>query len=383
LPMVYQQAAEQTSVPFPFGAQGALSPMQSIAFGAQGAPTQAVGLAASITPIVHHGHEPRQDDELAAVIVTISSGSSYDQLFSSVPQMAAAGKRVATYAASPGSLAHIAAELGGHPLHGVQHSSDMHKNLRHLVRDIRSVARDSVVFNWECCSGCENQQFQDKVVVMDLTKLLLDAGHMVMFSDFSLKALISNWDEQKLGPNPFLQVGVVNTHFQLRFNCAKLAACPSAQLQKLSELAADGKAEVRAMSNTIAFSVDSAKADCSDYTCEVLTVMTKADGQLVSTPQPHTDCQVDAHRGLAGHALVSYPSGGRILASAGHWMELSQLDVSESQVMQCAAFYGAAFEREVQSAVAQCTTVAQKQQVCEQYSCQMIQQASPCSYSSM
>ena len=30
---------------------------------------------------------------------------------------------------------------------------------------------------------------------------------MAMFSDFSLKALIGDWDDGYLGPNPFLKVG--------------------------------------------------------------------------------------------------------------------------------------------------------------------------------
>ncbi len=36
---------------------------------------------------------------------------------------------------------------------------------------------------------------------------------MVMFSDFSLKALINQWDESKLGPNPFKKVGETSSPF--------------------------------------------------------------------------------------------------------------------------------------------------------------------------
>merc|ERR1719331_2516547 len=32
--------------------------------------------------------------------------------------------------------------------------------------------------------------------------------------------------------------------------------------------------------------------------------------------------------GAAGHCLLKYPSGGTLLTSAGHWLELSGLDVS-------------------------------------------------------
>ncbi len=36
-------------------------------------------------------------------------------------------------------------------------------------------------------------------------KMILDKGHMAMFSDFSLKTLISEWKENLLGPNPFVK----------------------------------------------------------------------------------------------------------------------------------------------------------------------------------
>lgn len=43
--------------------------------------------------------------------------------------------------------------------------------------------------------------------VMKFLKIILDRGHMAMFSDFSLKALIAQWKAEVLGPNPFKQVG--------------------------------------------------------------------------------------------------------------------------------------------------------------------------------
>ena len=41
---------------------------------------------------------------------------------------------------------------------------------------------------------------------------------MAMFSDFSLKTLIKNWDEKYLGPNPFIRDGDTNFPFQISFN---------------------------------------------------------------------------------------------------------------------------------------------------------------------
>merc|ERR1712054_469641 len=338
-----------------------------------------VGEPASITPKIHPGHEPRQDDDLVAVVATIKSGHSYDPLFSQVPQLAGEGKRVAVYEISTSALQYIYGELSGNPVHQGR-SSELNRNLRHLMRDINAVQPDSVVFNWECCGGCNDAGFTDSSVVIPLVKRILDRGHMAMFSDFSLKALIHDWKEDLLGPHAFLKVGEFSSNFKLAFDVATISACPSAQLQKLGELASDGKASLHAMGGTIAFTVNWQKADCSAYECKVLTAMTQFDGNDVQ-PAPGQGCEAGGKRGYGGHIMLTYPSGGRLLASAGHWMELSRLDVTEENLYQAAASYGAAFQAEIQGSLASCQTPAQVSATIQQYSSQMIQQSAPCSYS--
>lgn len=43
--------------------------------------------------------------------------------------------------------------------------------------------------------------------------MILDRKHMAMFSDFSLKALIRDWDSEYLGPNPFKKIGETSNPF--------------------------------------------------------------------------------------------------------------------------------------------------------------------------
>jgi len=248
------------------------------------------------------------------------------------------------------------------------------------MRDISCVQPDSVVFNWECCGGCSDEHFHDSSVVLGLIKCLLDRGHMLMFSDFSLKALIKDWQDYLLGPNPFIKTGELDSSFKLRFDPGMLISCPSAQLQKLGELASNGQAQLHAMSSTIAYSVKWQKADCSAYNCKVLTVMTELDGSPAS-PTPGEACKVGGHRGLAGHVLLTYPSGGQILASAGHWVELSRLDVTEAALLQAAASYGAAYQNQIQTSMASCSTSAERQQTLNTLSTRMIQSSTPGSYS--
>lgn len=57
-----------------------------------------------------------------------------------------------------------------------------------------------------------------------------------MFSDFSLKALINQWNSELLGPNPFVQVGQTSTAIELKFNKDRLLRSPSSQLQAVAQL---------------------------------------------------------------------------------------------------------------------------------------------------
>ena len=74
------------------------------------------------------------------------------------------------------------------------------------MEHIKKIHPDCVVFNWECCGSYSGQSFiEGKDKVFKFLKIVLDKGHMVMFSDFSLKALINDWDSSLLGPNPFVK----------------------------------------------------------------------------------------------------------------------------------------------------------------------------------
>merc|ERR1719321_425305 len=108
--------------------------------------------------------------------------------------------------------------------------------------------------------------------------------------------------------------------------------------------------------------------------------MTELDGRS-PCPTPGQGCEVGAHRGWAGHVLLKYPSGGKLLASAGHWVELSLLDVTEASLLQAAAGFGEAYTSSVQASLSACRTAEDRNRSIQQFSSQMVQQCSPCSYS--
>lgn len=323
---------------------------------------------------------------LAAVVVTICRGNSYDKLFASVRQQACEGTRVSTYTATGRSLTHLLRAF-----RGVTDTpgTAAWRDFSLLMADIRSVDASSVVFNWECCSGCSHSKFNDdtegdecRVIVLDLMKILLDRGHMVMCSDFSLKALIAQWSERRFGPNPFVKIGEFGGSMKIRFDSATLAACPSAQLQKVGEMCDEGSADVSAMAATLAYSVDMRKADTTAYTLQILTVATAMPGISTQSLPSHLLCEVGGgHHGAAGHVLLRYPSGGMLLVSSGHWMELTHIGgVSEERLLHIAeASYGQAHADNVRTQFASCGSVAARSAMVQSVAHTYVQQSPPCS----
>lgn len=203
-----------------------------------------------------------------------------------------------------------------------------------------------------------------------------------MASDFSLKALIKQWSERRLGPNPFVKIGEFGGSMRLRFDPSRLAECPSAQLQKAGEMSDDGSAEVRALGGTIAYTVDGRKADTNAYTLEVLTVASEMVGVDLEQLPPHLTCKAGDHQGSAGHVLLRYPSGGILLVSSGHWVELAHIGVSEERLLQVAATsYGQAYSTSVQQQFASCRTQQARSALCQSLATQYVQQSAPCTYS--
>jgi len=76
-----------------------------------------------------------------------------------------------------------------------------------MLSDLQAVDGDCVVFNFECCSGCDEKTFPYQHIAHDFVHTLLEQQWLVVFSDFSLKWLIANWEERRFGKNPFVRVG--------------------------------------------------------------------------------------------------------------------------------------------------------------------------------
>merc|ERR1712057_75080 len=121
-----------------------------------------------------------------------------------------------------------------------------------------------------------------------------------MCSDFSLKSLICEWNEELLGPNPFMQVGECSDQFALEFDPKELQneEVPQ-QLQVVGELCADqGKAVVSAMGDTIVYTVDPERKGTCLYDLKVLTVVTDLSSSRINKDTKTKMCTVGEGDGM-------------------------------------------------------------------------------------
>jgi hypothetical protein len=201
---------------------------------------------------------------------------------------------------------------------------------------------------------------------------------MTMFSDFSLKALINDWNEQKLGPNPFIQIGEFGNSFRLNFAPEKLVLSPSAQLQKVGELCrANGTATVGAMGGTIAYTVDLTKSVNWKYNLEVLTIVTDMWQHSHLIKNTRHQLKIGDHTGVAGHVLLTYPSGGKMLVSCGHWAELSRLEVSVDELLKVAESFGTAEYQKLKQELASANSDTEYEKIVQDNARNYVRQSVP------
>lgn len=321
--------------------------------------------------------------DIGAVVLTVNGGSdSYDKLFTQVQQKGPEGKAVAVYEANYEALGAIAAALKGD-----QSQTGVYAQ---LAEDVHSLADPaSFVANLECCGCCSESGFgarpEAKSGLWQLLEICLSRGSFVMASDFSLKAIIKEWKQEHLGPLPFVQVpGRCNTSFDLGFDSADLITAPCAQLNVVGQLCADGKATSHAMGGTIIYTVDKAgalAACAAGVTLQVLTVVEKVDGMQTSADPrfKHRLCTAGGRSGVAGHVLLTYPSGGRLLSSMGHWIELTKLHgCTEESVLQAAESRGASYSRAIREELDGCATQTDRERALQRWGAQLVQTAAPC-----
>jgi len=277
-----------------------------------------------------HELYPEQDKntEVLSLIITCASGSSYDRLFEEEKQEVPDGI-VTVYVADPQYFPTIQKRLE-------EDKPSDDPVLEKVVKEIKELDPENVLFNWECSSGLEGGLPRQTMQVM---KFLLDRGYMCMFSDFAMKGLIKSWDESLLGPRPFKNVGSCNGLINLKFDPQKLKDSPSSQLEMVGNLCETGECSINTLSGTIVIGVNHNNVkDNGFYELEVMTIVTS-----VKVKDLDSLVKLGDKEGSVGHAILRYKSGGILVASAGHWIELKNLgNVSEQKIQEIVEQYSSA-----------------------------------------
>merc|ERR1719473_1912283 len=113
----------------------------------------------------------------------------------------------------------------------------------------------------------------------------------------------------------------------------------------------------------------------------ILTVAEKVDGMVTATNGMYRRrlSKAGGVMGLAGHVLLTYPSGGRLLTSMGHWIELTKLHgCTEESVLQAAERRGAAYSRAIREELDSCATQSERDRALQRCGAQLVQNAAPC-----
>jgi hypothetical protein len=273
----------------------------------------------------------KTSDTTVAVILTICSSSSYDNVFRSTPQRAEEGAKIVVYGTSPTAYQSIMDAYAG---------VEVSEMFTQLVKDMKSVHPESVVINWECCGGFRDASFAvNSKDTFTFIKFCLDQGFMTIFSDFSLKALIGLWDTTILGPNPFKKAGEMSGNFKMLFDKETLRMCPSVQLQVVANLTDREDLTIHCMGGTIVYTVDPTKLNHDHYDLKILSI---AQPQNTTTYPYHThSVKEGGEKGQVGHTMLTFPPvgdnpSGHMLTSCGHWCELFNIDATFEHVIEVA-----------------------------------------------
>jgi hypothetical protein len=162
----------------------------------------------------------------------------------------------------------------------------------------------------------------------------------------------------------------------MKFNPGELKECPSAQLQIIGEMAEGGTCHIDVMGGTIIYSVKNGNLNHEAYKLKVLSVST---GTYLPETESQFTSKVGEHVGTACHVLLTYPSGGMILTSMGHWIELMKVDTSEKKLFEVAEQnFGVAYAQQMKMEYASLDTNEQKAWVSKN-AVNFVQNQAPCS----
>lgn len=129
-----------------------------------------------------------------------------------------------------------------------------------ILEIIKNIGYSQTTFNFECCDGCGNNtsftnssnitrknnisHFKNEIIsrhVINLIDYVLDKSSYVMFADFSFKALIQYWDNEKWGKCPFRNISTIHGTLHIKYPFEETQKSQFGQLSKIASMAIPDK----------------------------------------------------------------------------------------------------------------------------------------------
>lgn len=127
------------------------------------------------------------------------------------------------------------------------------------------------------------------------------------------------------------------------------------------------------MGGTIVYGVNKKNSDNEFYKLKVLTVATS-----LQSNQQYL-CEINGKKGNAGHVLLTYKSGGHLLTSMGHWIELMKVDTSQKVLFDIAAReFGQQKMKQMQMQYANLSSETEKKAYISRNAVEFVQSSAPC-----
>jgi len=210
-----------------------------------------------------------------------------------------------------------------------------------ILKDLKEVQnqKGEIVFDWACCDGYGDGTFdQENEFTLKFVRQAMSRGLVCVFSDFSAKALLTQWDPVLLGGECPLELAseCVEGYLTLEFDPHLLRECPFQQLRRLGELSdltKSANVEVFGMDSTVVLKLKpqfrifakTGTVDTEYFTTQVLSHTKKTSFKPSSKIGWSFTMEQTQIESLC-HVILTYPENhGQIFISQIHLAETQKL----------------------------------------------------------
>lgn len=312
--------------------------------------------------------------KLVSIIVTFTSDESFDTSLRSKKPICRDDLRVDVYAVDIKKIEiFVNLLLYSSMTDNINVSQSSIESIIFLKNSFQEVSKQCILFNFECsplfkCKVSGKFGLVSKDSTLNLLKYLIDELKChIMFSDYSLKALINDWDTEILGLKPLKEIGKVGElgktpkekyEKEIFLMTDNIEKSESSQIKVVRLLSKTDKILMNCLRNTIIVGLDASKLPNTeiqktdtDNEKKLLkqkkskTIVTKKYDFKVLTKVCNLEeaCYYEedyfldkSSKDSIGHAYFKYESGSILFISTCHWneLELDKFEVDENKLKQ-------------------------------------------------